>query len=452
MVRAPAIGCVLLGATLLTAACSGGSRLSPPHGVADVLALRSESVRYFFSGRPDGDLPTVGHLTFDRHGDLYGATSTGGTGTCKFRGTLTGCGTIFELRPSSKRTWSERVIYSFKNLGDGAGPYGTLSFDSAGHIYGVTMGGGNRGCVPLFWIYRGCGTAFELMRSGNRHWTKRTLHVFSGAADGGNPVGGLVIDSSGNLYGTAYCGESQLQSCYTEGEGDGVFFELEPKKSGSWSEAVLHVFGRHLHDGLHPLGDLTVNAGKIYGTADNVYAMTRASSKSRWRFTQLFEFGDESSQGSYPNGGLAVDAAGNMYGTMGIGGNPSCDCGLIFELHRVGGSLQETILHTFTGGSDGARPDGALTIDSAGLLYGTTSNGGDLLCNNGGGCGVAFVLHPHGVDSTERVLHTFEDDATDGGMPESALVLVNAGSLYGTTEYGGKGPNLGDGTVFEIER
>lgn len=91
-----------------------------------------------------------------------------------------------------------------------------------------------------------------------------------------------------------------------------------------------------------------------------------------------------------------------------------------------------------------------LAIDSAGRLYGTTADGGDLSCNNGGGCGVAFRLTPHGKASTYQVLHKFEDDATDGGMPVSAVTLDSAGHIYGTTVNGGPWPNLGKGTAFEV--
>jgi hypothetical protein len=419
-------------------------------GPSPVTRARREHALYFFAGAPDGDLPSVGRLTFDRAGNLYGSTSTGGTGKCEFRGFVTGCGTIFELSPSASGDWAERVLYGFKNLRDGAAPYGTLDVSAAGKIYGVTTAGGNRGCVPLFWVYHGCGTVFELVRSGNR-WAKRTLHVFSGGIDGGNPLAGLVLDSAGRLYGTAYCGGA-FYSCYSEGAGAGVFFELKPSKSGSWDDVVLHSFGRHLNDGAFPLGDLTVDGdGDIYGTAENVFEMKRSSSM-RWRYRQLIELGNNAfAQGYHPNGGLAFDTAGNIYGTMATGGNVTCNCGLVFEVARSpSGDWSETVLHTFSGGSDGGRAQTGLTIDSAGRLYGTTPDGGDVTCNNGGGCGLAFELYPNGSSSRERILHTFRDDATDGGMPESMMIFDKGGNLYGTTMYGGPGPNLGPGSVFEI--
>jgi hypothetical protein len=106
------------------------------------VAARRESVVHFFTGPPDGGWPDVGRLVFDKAGNLYGATYIGGSGNWKFRRATHGCGTIFELSPRRHGGWTERVIYSFKTLADGAAPYSTLTLDSMGHIYGVTMGGG----------------------------------------------------------------------------------------------------------------------------------------------------------------------------------------------------------------------------------------------------------------------------------------------------------------------
>lgn len=433
-----------------TAGCGSVPAQLPLAGALPATRAQNERILHFFSGAPDGDLPTVGHLMLDGDGNLYGTTSAGGTGSCKFRGSVTGCGTVFELTPASSG-WTERVLYSFKDLADGAGPYGTLTLDGTTRIFGVTMGGGNRGCVPLFWVFRGCGTVFELDAHGDR-WTKKTIHVFSGAADGGNPLAGLVLDSAGNLYGTTHCGGTLQTSCFSEGEGFGIFFELRPSTSGAWSDITLHLFGRHRGDGVFPLGDLTVDArGNIYGTADNIFEMHRKTAK-QWLYRQLLLLGNNSfEQGYYPNGGLAFDPGGNIYGTMARGGNIACDCGLVYEA-RAGSRRTETVLHTFSGGKDGASPFAGLTLDPSGRLFGTTANGGDSACNNGGGCGVAFQLNPNGSKSVERILHTFKDDASDGGMPESALIFGARANLYGTTEYGGPGPNLGPGSVFELAR
>jgi hypothetical protein len=201
------------------------------------------------------------------------------------------------------------------------------------------------------------------------------------------------------------------------------------------------------------MGDLTLDrSGHIYGMADNIFEMTHVG--ARWRYQQLILLGNNKfEQGLDPTGGPAFDAAGNIYGTMSRGGSPGCDCGLVFQTSRSAtGAYQEHVVHIFTGGSDGSNPTAGLVVDSNGSLYGTTANGGDLQCNNGGGCGVAFALQAQGGKWSENVLHTFEDNATDGGMPVGAFAFDRFGSLYGTTEFGGPGPGLGQGSIFEITR
>ena len=158
--------------------------------------------------------------------------------------------------------------------------------------------------------------------------------------------------------------------------------------------------------------------------------------------------------GFYPNGGLALDTTGALYGTTYSGGSGNCigGCGVIFALRRSAAAVwNETVLHAFTGGTDGKYADAGVAVNSKGLLFGTTTNGGDLTCNNGGGCGVVFALHPGGAQWQETVLHTFEDDATDGGMPMGAVILNRSGNVFGTTEDGGRGRNIGKGTVFELD-
>lgn len=172
-----------------------------------------------------------------------------------------------------------------------------------------------------------------------------------------------------------------------------------------------------------------------------------------WREKLLFVFPHNFSGGYVAEGGLVFDASGDLVGTTIEGGDAVCanGCGVVFELTYSGGAWNETVLHEFSGGGDGSRPWAGLTIDSGGTIYGTTSNGGDLKCNDGGGCGVVFSLHPTGPDSRETVLHTFEDDSADGGMPISAVTLGGS-AIYGTTEYGGPGKALGKGTAFELSR
>ena len=422
-------------------ASSGGESLAVAHRF---------SVLHFFTGPRDGSWPNLGRLVFDKAGNLYGATILGGSGNCKFRKMRAGCGTIFELSPRPRGGWTERIIYSFKSLADGAAPYSTLTLDSAGDVYGVTISGGNRGCL-ISSDYRGCGTVFELVPNHGA-WKKHLLHVFGGGPDGGHPSGGLILNE-GTLYGTTRCGGGAY-SCYALGSGAGIFFALAP--SGShWTESSLCVFDAKT--GGYPGGDLTAkDRDTIFGTtAASVYAMSRSSRSAQWHETTLYLFpGGDRSTGWSPTGGLAVDRSGNLYGVTSEGGDFSkCSqgCGVVFELSRTSGSYwSEAVLHTFSGGSDGATSTAGIAIDADDELFGTTINGGDLNCNNGAGCGVVFRLTRRETAWTEQVLHAFEDGPTDGAFPLSAVTLDSSGRLYGSTEFGGPGSSFGNGTVFRI--
>jgi len=418
----------------------------------------SERVLHAFTGAPDGAIPFAGAPVLEGAGNLYGTTPLGGTGSCFYRQRNLGCGTVFELTPARNGRSVEHILYSFKNFADGMQPYGTLTLGAGGRIYGVTAAGGVRGqgCVPPYFGLLGCGTAFELTPHAGGTWTKRTLHVFTGGSDGGLPESDLVADAAGNLYGALYCGGGR-DSCYGEDDLGGAFFELQRARGGAWHVAILHAFTAKSGE-CCPLGDLTPDgAGNIYGTtAFSAYEMRPTPHSSRWSERELFRFGPFAG-GWYPQGGLALDAAGNLYGTTYDGGDVSCTqaegCGVVFELTppSSGSEWSETVLHAFTGKRDGALPYTAgLAIDSAGRLYGTTSNGGDPSCNNGGGCGIVFMLEPSGSTWRERVLHVFEDDATDGGMPTSAVVRDGEGHLYGTTSYGGPAGPYAGGTVFRL--
>ncbi|HLY01131.1 MAG TPA: choice-of-anchor tandem repeat GloVer-containing protein [Candidatus Cybelea sp.] len=454
---APCRSALAVVTAALLAGCTFSGAPSLPKGQSSTQARRvaghGYSVAHFFTGRPDGAWPTVGRLVSDKAGNLYGATNIGGTGNCKVRKMRVGCGTIFDLSPSGTG-WTERVLYSFKNLADGAAPYGTVTLDSSGDIYGVTMSGGNDGCLQFF-EFRGCGTAFELVRHG-KNWKKRLLHTFSGGADGGHPRGNLILDE-GTLYGTAHCGGGY--SCYGSESGAGAFFAL--RRSGmEWNFSTLFAFG--VKAGGYPTGDLTPRGrNTIYGTnGAGVYAMSRSSRSGSWHETTVYFFPEETLKlGSSPTGGLVFDAAGNIYGTTSFGGGyyaPECSqgCGVVYELSpSASGSWSETVLHAFTGGSDGGVPAAGLAIDADGSVFGTTENGGDTQCNGDFGCGVVFSVVPHGTASTERVLHTFEKDANDGGYPLSAVTIGARNRMYGTTWFGGPGGSgYGNGTVYEIAR
>jgi uncharacterized repeat protein (TIGR03803 family) len=160
----------------------------------------AETVLYSFGPAPDGDEPDAG-LTFDAAGNLYGTT---------FRGGTYDEGTLFELSPHGNGSWTETVVHSFGNGADGTYPYfGSLIFDAAGNLYGITAGGGNARE----------GTVFEFSPDGDGDWTETVLHSFDNPADGNTPLAGLTFDAAGNLYGT------------TSGAGIygyGTVFELSP--------------------------------------------------------------------------------------------------------------------------------------------------------------------------------------------------------------------------------
>jgi uncharacterized repeat protein (TIGR03803 family) len=170
-------------------------------------------VFYSFTGGTDGGLPT-GPLIRDAAGNLFGVTASGGDLSSCQNGVHNGCGVVFRL----DRTGKETVLYAFKGIPDGASPKGRLLRDKSGNFYGVTVAGGTIGCNDN----QGCGTVFKVDANGK----ETVLYTFTGGSDGANPNGDLVMDESGNLYGTTSSGGDP--SCYRAGGGCGVLFKLTP--------------------------------------------------------------------------------------------------------------------------------------------------------------------------------------------------------------------------------
>ncbi|MFZ0319190.1 MAG: choice-of-anchor tandem repeat GloVer-containing protein [Candidatus Sulfotelmatobacter sp.] len=225
--------------------------------------------------------------------------------------------------------------------------------------------------------------------------TEDLLFSFTGSGEHGSaPVGGLIFDAAGNLYGTTILGGEGV--CGSE--GCGTAFELMPNAGGGWTQKVLHSFHDNGKDGLYPVTS------------------------------------------------LIFDATGNLYGTTENGGSHAA--GTVFELTPgTGGNWTEKILHNFGAGSDGTAPEAALIFDAAGNLYGTTSGGGAHVS------GTVFELSPTTTGWTEKILHSFAGYPKDGDIPAAGLIFDAAGNLYGTTFNGGKHSNCpyGDcGTVFEL--
>jgi uncharacterized repeat protein (TIGR03803 family) len=332
-----------------------------------------------------------------------------------------------------------RVLHSFRGT-NGSEPAAGVIFDATGNLYGTTNGGGAFGD----------GTVFQLVPAGGGNWTEHVLYSFCAAAscsDGTLPVGGLVLDSAGNLYGTTLLGGSQ---------DNGVVFQLARGAGGKWTENVLYNFCtlQNCADGSQPLAALIFDAsGNLYGTTTGggtsglgtVFELSPAANGA-WKEKVLYSFCSATGcpDGAGPNGSLIFDSAGNLYGTTVRGGAYSkkyCigTCGTVFELTRGShGSWTERVIHSFRY-SDGADPFTGLIFDGSGNLYGTTEMGGAY------GNGVAFELSS-GTEGTwtETVLHSFY--ARDAS-PHSNLALDQTGNLYGTIVYGG---HFNEGILFKL--
>jgi uncharacterized repeat protein (TIGR03803 family) len=291
----------------------GTTAYGGPYGQGTVFELTptasgpwKETTLYSFTDLSAGRYPYAG-VIFDAMGNLYGTASVGGT--------TGGCGTVFELSPSSSGAWTETTLHGFGCGNDGNIPAAPLVFDQKGNLYGTTQNGGGKNTTICGVI--GCGTVFELT-PGSGAWTELALYAFGDGTDGSFPAGPLVLDAAGSLYGTAAAGGDF---------GYGAVFELSPGSGATWTESTLYSFA---------------------GGTD----------------------------GQLPQFGLVRTMAGNFYGVTDVGG-ASCNCGTVFELAPVaGGGWAKNTLYTFLGGTDGGNPYSGLVIDKQGGLYGATTLGG----------------------------------------------------------------------------
>jgi uncharacterized repeat protein (TIGR03803 family) len=331
----------------------------------------------------------------------------------------------FVTNPATAAT--EKVLHSFAPYLHGYDPSAIVG-DAAGNFY-VTARGGSFG--------RGVVLKFTLNAQGGA--TESILYAFRSGNDGDGPVG-LFLDPSGNLYGLTAGGGTQ---------NAGIFFELMPTAHGSWKESILYNFSSVTNTVLAG-GLVKDSSGNFYGTSyanGPAYgsAFQLVPGGSGWTLNVLHTF-TGGSDGGYPLGKLALDQAGNVYGTAELGGINNE--GLAFELSpSSGGKWTETVLHDFTAGTDGWGPGGAVIFDEAGNLYGTTVYGGAAKCNAQGGCGTVFELSPAGGAWTEKIVYTFGNASGDDVDPQD-LYFDAAGDLYGTTfEGGGEGCC---GTAFKL--
>lgn len=328
---------------------------------------------YSFQNVPDGANPAA-RVIFGPNGTLYGTTLNGGQGC---RGV--GCGTVFKLSPPATVVcrsvlcpWNETALYRFGNVPDGASPYSEVVFDQAGNLYGTTYGGG----------LNDAGAVYELLPFDGG-WAERVLYSFAGGDDGALPQAGLIFDTGGNLYGTA-----SADAHY------GTVYELTPSEFG-WTEQTLHLFQDYSLGASPVGGLIFDRSGNLYGTtiyggahtSGTVFQLT--PSQGSWTFTLLYSLAGNGTEG--PSANLILDAAGDLYGTTYADG--AYGFGAVFKLTRSAGAWTYTSLHDFTGGSDGGGPLGQLISDSNGNLYGTTGLGGSTEGNCGStGCGVVLEI------------------------------------------------------------
>jgi uncharacterized repeat protein (TIGR03803 family) len=384
------------------------------------------NVLHTFHGR-DGGGPE-GVLVRDTAGNSYG-TAGGGTGKCsKF-----GCGTVFKLDRAGNEVW----LHSFGGW-NGRQPMAGLLRDAAGNLYGTTIYGGKmtQACGGAQGF--GCGVVFKLDKSGK----ETVLYKFKGMPDGYFSEALLAKDKTGSLYGTTYPGGA---------DGWGTVFKVDI----AGKETVLHNFAGPPNgggDGAIPGPGVSRDAaGNIYGVtgAGGAYgAGTVFKLDATGKENLLYSF-TGGADGGGP-GSVLLLAKGNIYGTTGNGGNSECGgsgCGVVFGLSpQSDGSWTESVLYTFCSlpsCADGERPlAGPLVRDSVGNLYGTTYFGG------ASDDGIVFKLDTTGK---ETVLHSFTGGA-DGAFPYAGLIMDSHGNLYGTTQGGGATcyTSFTCGVVFEI--
>jgi hypothetical protein len=377
-------------------------------GSQSLASAQTFQVLYNFTGGRDGTGPPDG-VTLDRAGNLYGTASAGGNQVsgCSNGWGQTGCGAVFELAHSGSSwimkplydfqggadygnpdegvvfgldgalygtssatvfrlqppptfcasvncSWQETLLHQFTGQPDASSPDSRLVFDTAGNMYGVTFFGGAENE----------GAAYEVTPSSGS-WTESVIYSFNPDAGLGVgtylPNGPLVLDQSGNLYGTAYCDE--IRGCFS------TVWQLQHSESGWLLNNIFNFGGLQ---GYELDGVISDASGNLYGLSDgnqqtngseNAYELS--PSNGNWTFTQLYDLGEEGNLS-----GPAMDSAGNLYGSNIISGY-----GTIFKLTRSGNSYTYSVLHTFNS-NDGEFPVGTLTVDSSGNLYGTTVKGG----------------------------------------------------------------------------
>ncbi|MGB8889640.1 MAG: choice-of-anchor tandem repeat GloVer-containing protein [Candidatus Korobacteraceae bacterium] len=333
---------------------------------------------YDFTGGNDGAIPGA-RVVFGPDGTLYSTAEVGGGSNCVLILRVFGCGLVFSLKPgpTALGPWEETVLYRFTGGSDGALPYlADLAFDQAGNIYGTTWIGGSEG--NCLYGYH-CGTVFKLTRSGDG-WNESVIWNFGQNGDGVMPVSGVIFDQAGNLYGTTSGGgqDGSGDFCYQGMYGPTTVYQLTPSGSG-WTENILYTFPSGSGDLVYS-GLIFDQSGNLYGAGCNGglsgssggFAFKLMPSDGSWAYSGLYNF--SGGPGAGPVSNLFMDSTGSLYGTTFADG--AHGYGSVFKLTLSDGTWTQTVLHDFTGGSDGAYLWGTPAFDANGNLYGTAWLGG----------------------------------------------------------------------------
>jgi uncharacterized repeat protein (TIGR03803 family) len=377
-------------------------------------AASSTKLIYSFAGNADGEY-LDSELVMDRAGNLYGTTVQGGASSS---------GTVFQVTPAGVHT----VLYSFTGGADGGEPYKGVTLDAEGNLYGTAVSGGS-GCDG------GCGVVFKLTKSAGT-WTQTVIHAFNDS-DGSGPGSPVSFDKDGNLYGTTPTGGAN---------GQGVVYQLKPDGAGGWIFAVIHTFtGGADGSGGSASRLLVTRSGKLYGVCTsgvaniygNVYEMSFHN--GQWQFATLYSF-KGSPDGAAPYSGLIFDRKHNLYGTTNSGG--ANGFGTVYKLSHENGTWNATVLYSFKGGPAGDNPTGTLVKDTAGNLYGTTSDGGA-----SSSLGVIYKMTRGTNGNWTYSVHYRFPGTPQPGVAYNGMVGDAAGHFYGTTVHGG---TTDDGTIYRF--